>query len=252
MSGHSKWHSIKHKKGALDAKRGKLFTKLIRELTVSARVGGGDPDNNSRLRKAIADSKAANMPNDTIQRAIDRGTGKLEGEQYEEVIYEGYGPGGGAILLQVLTTNRNRTAAEVRSTFSRGGGSLGESGCVAWNFETKGVVTVEVDDEGRADELSLVAIDAGAEDIKYEDGILEIYTTPEKLPAVQSSLTDEGVTLASSDISLVPKTTIGLDGKAAEQTLKLLDTLEELLDVQKVYSNADFPDEVLERYGKGG
>ncbi len=252
MSGHSKWSTIKRQKGANDAKRGALFTKLARDITLAVQQGGGggDPDMNFRLRLAVDKARGSNMPADSISRAIKRGTGEGgEGaDAFEEVIYEGYGPGGGAILLQALTTNRNRTVAEVRSTFTRGGGSLGESGCVAWNFETKGAVTVEIDDEARADDLSLVAIDAGAEDMKFEDGVLEIYTTPENLPAVQAALTDEGVTLASSDISLVPKTTIGLDGKAAEQTLKLLDTLEDLSDVQKAYTNADFPPEVLEEY----
>ncbi len=252
MSGHSKWSTIKRAKGANDAKRGALFTKLARDITLAVQQGGGggDTDMNFRLRLAVDKARGNNMPADNIARAIKRGSGEGgEGaESFEEIIYEGYGPGGGAILLQALTPNRNRTAAEVRSTFSRAGGSLGESGCVAWNFETKGIVTVEVDDEDRADELSLVAIDGGAEDIKFEDGVLEIYTTPENLPAVQAAMVDEGVTLASSDISLVPKTTIGLDGKAAEQTLKLLDNLEDLSDVQKAYTNADFPPEVLEQY----
>jgi YebC/PmpR family DNA-binding regulatory protein len=250
MSGHSKWSTIKRAKGANDARRGALFTKLARDIALAVQQGGGaDPDMNFRLRLAIDKARGNNMPADNIARAIKRGTGDSgEGDHFEEVIYEGYGPGGGAILLQALTSNRNRTAAEVRSTFSRGGGSLGESGCVAWNFETRGVVTVEVDSESRADELSLIAIDAGAEDIKYEDGLLEIYTSPDDLQAVQSALTNEGVTIASSEISLVPKTTIGLDGRAAEQTLKLLDHLEELSDVQKAYTNADFPPEVLEQY----
>lgn len=252
MSGHSKWSTIKRAKGATDAKRGALFTKLARDITLAVQQGGGgaDTDMNFRLRLAVDKARGSNMPTDNITRAIKRGSGEggESGEAIEEIIYEGYGPGGGAILLQALTANRNRTAAEVRSTFNRGGGSLGESGCVAWNFETKGVVTVEVDDEDRADELSLVAIDAGAEDIKFEDGVLEIYTKPENLPPVQAALTGEGMTLASSDISLVPKTTIGLDGKAAEQTLRLLDTLEDLSDVQKAYTNADFPPEVLEQY----
>lgn len=251
MSGHSKWSTIKRAKGATDAKRGALFTKLARDITLAAQQGGGsDPDMNFRLRLALDKARGSNMPTDSISRAVKRGTGEGgEGaEAFEEIIYEGYGPGGGAILLQAVTTNRNRTAAEVRSTFSRGGGNLGESGCVAWNFETKGVVTVEVDDENRADDLSLIAIDAGADDIKFEDGVLEVYVAPENLPAVQTALTEEGLTLASSDISLVPKTTIGLAGKAAEQTLKLLDTLEDLSDVQKAYTNADFPPEVLEQY----
>jgi YebC/PmpR family DNA-binding regulatory protein len=250
MSGHSKWSTIKRQKGANDAKRGALFTKLTRDITLAARQGGGDPDMNFRLRLAVDKAKANNMPMDSISRAIKRGSGEGSegGEQFEEVVYEGYGPGGGAILLQALTTNRNRTAAEVRSTFSKGGGSLGESGCVAWNFESKGVITIEINDQGRADELSLIAIDAEAEDVKFEDGNLEIYTAPENLQQVQKALEAEGITIASSDISLVPKTTIALDNKAAEQTLRLLDSLEELMDVQKAYTNADFSPEVLKRY----
>jgi YebC/PmpR family DNA-binding regulatory protein len=250
MSGHSKWSTIKRQKGANDAKRGALFTKLTRDLTLAARQGGGDPDMNFRLRLAVDKAKASNMPMDSISRAIKRGSGEggEVGEQFEEVIYEGYGPGGGAILLQALTTNRNRTAAEVRSAFSKGGGNLGESGCVAWNFESKGVITIEINDQDRADELSLISIDAEAEDVKFEDGILEIYTAPENLQQVQKALEAEGITIANSDISLVPKTTIVLDDRAAGQTLRLLDNLEELMDVQKAYTNADFPPQVLEQY----
>jgi YebC/PmpR family DNA-binding regulatory protein len=250
MSGHSKWSTIKRQKGANDAKRGALFTKLTRDLTLAARQGGGDPDMNFRLRLAVDKAKASNMPMDSISRAIKRGSGEggEVGEQFEEVIYEGYGPGGGAILLQALTTNRNRTAAEVRSAFSKGGGNLGEGGCVAWNFESKGVITIEINDQDRADELSLISIDAEAEDVKFEDGILEIYTAPENLQQVQKALEAEGITIANSDISLVPKTTIVLDDRAAEQTLRLLDNLEELMDVQKAYTNADFPPQVLEQY----
>jgi YebC/PmpR family DNA-binding regulatory protein len=251
MSGHSKWSTIKRAKGANDAKRGALFTKLTRDITLAVRAGGGgDPDMNFRLRLAVDKAKSNNMPLDSITRAIKRasGEGGEEGEQLIEVTYEGYGPGGGAILLQALTTNRNRTAADVRSAFNKGGGSLGESGCVAWNFESKGIITIEVEDQGRADELTLIAIDSEAEDVKYEDGILEIYTAPEGLQRVQQALENQGVELASSDISLVPKTTVALDEKASEQTLRLLDHLEELPDVQKAYTNADFPPEVLEQY----
>ena len=255
MSGHSKWSTIKRAKGANDAKRGALFTKLTRDLVLAVRDGGGgDPDTNFRLRLAVDKAKSNNMPLDSINRAIKRTTGEGgEGaEQFEEITYEGYGPGGGAILLQALTTNRNRTASEVRSTFSRGGGNLGESGCVAWNFENKGVISIETGDTEQADELSLLAIDAEAEDVKYEDAILEIFTTPENLQKVQQVLQNEGVEIASSDISLVPKATIALDDKASEQTLRLLDALEELTDVQKAYTNADFPSEVLEQYQAAG
>lgn len=251
MSGHSKWSTIKHQKGAADAKRGVLFTKLSRDLTLAVRDGGGgDPDMNFRLRLVMDKAKAANMPSDSITRAIKRGSGDGGdgSETLEEIIYEGYGPGGGAILLQAVTTNRNRAAAEVRSTFTRGGGNLGESGCVAWNFETKGVITLEVVDEEKGEELGLIAIDAGAEDIDIDDGVLEIHTPPENLQDVRQALAEENVNLDSAQISMVPKSTILLESHAAEQTLKLLDNLEELEDIQKAYTNADFPPEVLEKY----
>ncbi|PKB64759.1 MAG: transcriptional regulator [SAR202 cluster bacterium Io17-Chloro-G2] len=250
MSGHSKWSTIKHQKGAADAKRGALFTKLSRDITLAAKSGGADPDMNFRLRLALDKAKAGNMPSDSISRAVKRGAGggAGAGEDLEEITYEGYGPGGGAILLQAVTTNRNRAAAEIRSTFTKGGGSLGESGCVAWNFETKGVITLEVPDESRGEELGLLAIDAGAEDIDIDEGVLEIHTPPERLQEVRDALADEKVNLDSAQISMVPKATVLLESHAAEQTLKLLDNLEELEDVQKAYTNADFPVEVLEKY----
>ena len=251
MSGHSKWSTIKHQKGAADVKRGALFTKLSRDITLAAQQGGdGDPDMNFRLRLAIDKAKAGNMPLDGISRAIKRGTGEggEPGEALEEVIYEGYGPGGGAILLQALTTNRNRTAAEVRSAFSKGGGSLGEAGCVAWNFETRGGITLEIADQERAEELALIAIDAGADDVSIEDGVLEVYTSPDRLQEVQATLDEEDVVLASAEISLAPKATVTLGPKDAEQTLRLLDSLEDLADVQKAYTSADFPSEVLEQH----
>ena len=251
MSGHSKWSTIKRQKGANDVKRGALFTKLSRDIALAVQQGGGgDPDMNFRLRLAVDKARNNNMPVDNINRAIKRATGEGgEGiEEFEEVIYEGYGPGGGAILLQALTTNRNRTASDVRSTFNKGGGNLGETGCVAWNFESKGVLTIEIDDPDRAEELSLVAIESEADDVKHEDGILEVQTTPDNLSSVQKALEVEGVNFASSDISLVPKTTISLDDKTAEQTLRLLDNLEDLGDVQKAFTNADFSLEVLEKY----
>ena len=251
MSGHSKWSTIKRAKGAADAKRGALFTKLARDITLAAGQGGGDPDMNFRLRLAIDKARSSNMPQDSIARAVKRGSGDAgeEAVSLAEITYEGYGPGGGAILLQAVTDNRNRTAAEVRSAFNKGGGNLGESGCVAWNFEVKGVLTLEMDDEERAEELGLIAIDAGADDVKIEEGTVEIFTAPDALQATQKALEEEGVTLASSDISLVPKATVALDSRAAEQTLRLLDLLEDLADVQKAYTNADFPAEVLEQYG---
>ena len=251
MSGHSKWSTIKHQKGAADARRGALFTKLSRDLVLAVRDGGGgDPTINFRLRLVIDKARAGNMPADSITRAIKRGTGESgePGENLEEIVYEGYGPGGGAILLQAVTTNRNRAAAEIRFTFTKGGGSLGESGCVAWNFETKGVITLDVADESRGEELGLLAIDSGAEDIEIEDGVLEIHTPLDKLQEVRQSLEDAAVTLASAQISMVPKSTVMLDSSNAEQTLKLLDSLEELEDVQKAFTNADFPPEVLEKY----
>lgn len=252
MSGHSKWSTIKRAKGAADAKRGALFTKLARNISLAAKEGGGgDPDMNFRLRIAIDQARSNNMPQDSIARAVRRGTGE-GGESMvdlSEVTYEGYGPSGGAILVQALTDNRNRTASEIRSAFNKGGGNLGDAGCVAWNFDSRGVITMEIEDEGTAEELSLVAIDAEAEDVKFEDGVLEIYTAPENLLTVKTALESEGAEPASADISLVPKTVIPLENRAAEQTLRLLDLLEDLDDVQKAYTNADFPAEVLEQYG---
>ena len=255
MSGHSKWSTIKHQKGAADAKRGVLFTKLSRDLTLAVREGGGtDPDMNFRLRLALDRAKNSNMPQDSISRAVKRGSGDGgDGvDDLEQITYEGYGPGGGAILLQAVTANRNRTAADVRSAFNRGGGSLGESGCVAWNFELRGVISSEMDDDDRAEELGLLAIDAGAEDIQIEDGTLEIFTAVDKLQHVQKAMEVEGISPESAQLSMVPKTTIPLGDKEAEQTLKLLDTLEELDDIQKAYTNADFPPEVLDRYQAEG
>ena len=250
MSGHSKWSTIKHQKGAADAKRGALFTKLSRDIALAVREGGGaDPDMNFKLRLALDRAKGNNMPQDSITRAVKRGSGEgADGESLEQVTYEGYGPGGGAILLQAVTTNRNRTAADVRSAFNRGGGNLGESGCVAWNFDLRGVVTVDIDDEEKAEELGLLAIDAGAEDIQMDEGVLEIYSPVESLQEVQKFIEAESGPVRSAEMSMVPKTTIALGDKEAEQTLRLLDTLEDLDDVQKAFTNADFPPEVLERY----
>ena len=251
MSGHSKWSTIKHQKGATDVKRGALFTKLSRDLALAVRDGGGpDPDMNFRLRLVVDKARSSNMPQDNINRAIKRAGGESgeAGEQLDEVTYEGYGPGGGAILLQALTTNRNRTAADVRSTFSRGGGNLGESGCVAWNFETRGLISIEVENDAKGEDLGLTAIDAGAEDVNLEDGTLEIFTAPDQLLQVRRALESEGVSPRNTEISMVPKSTLLLGDKEAEQTLKLLDSLEDLADIQKAYTNADFPAEVLERY----
>ena len=249
MSGHSKWSTIKHQKGVADAKRGAMFTKLSRDIALAVKEGGGDPDMNFRLRLAVENAKSSNMPQDNITRAIKRASGGGEGaEDLEEITYEGYGPGGGAILLQALTPNRNRTAADVRSTFTKCGGNLGETGCVAWNFESKGLIIIEMADEEKGEELSLLAIDAGADDVKLEDGVLEIFTAPDQLLSIRGALEAEGIKPESAEVSMVPKATITLDASAAEQTLKLLDSLEDLDDIQKAYTNADFPPEVLERY----
>jgi YebC/PmpR family DNA-binding regulatory protein len=247
MSGHSKWSQIKRQKGAADARRGQLFTKLGREITVAARQGGPDPSANFRLRLAVQKARDNNMPADTIERAIKRGTGGTEGAALSEATYEGYGPGGAAILVEALTDNRNRTVSDVRATFARAGGSLGEAGCVAWIFESRGVVTIPVRDQ-EAEELALLAIDAGAEDVKVEDDTVEVYSKPTELENVRRSLEEAGVTVASAEVSMVPKSTVSLGEREAEQTLKLLDRLEELDDVQRVHSNADFPDSVLAAY----
>ena len=249
MSGHSKWSTIKHQKGVTDARRGQLFTKLAREITVAARQGGGDPDSNFRLRLAVQKARENNMPQDNVDRAIKRGAGGGEGGgDLEEALYEGYGPGGVAIMLQALTDNRKRTVSDVRSSFTRAGGSLGEAGCVSWNFESRGVVTAEVDPD-LGEEIALAAIDAGAEDFKLDGSFLEIYTGLENLEALRSAMEEQGVSVTSAELSMVPRNTIMLDARVADQTLRLLDQLEELDDVQKVYSNADFPDEALEKYG---
>jgi len=247
MSGHSKWAQIKRQKGANDAKRGQMFTKLGREITVAARNGGGDPAANFRLRLAIQRARENNMPLDNIERAIKRATGATEGSTLEEVVYEGYGPNGAAIMVEALTDNRNRTVSEVRNVFARAGGSLGETGCVSWLFDPKGVVTIDA--SGRdADEIALAAIDAGAEDVRTEDDAVEVYTAPEALESVRQTLEKSGLPISSAEITQQPKTTIELDEKDAIQVLKLMDRLEELDDVQRVHSNVDFPSDILEKY----
>jgi len=244
MSGHSKWSTIKHKKAAQDAKRGAMFTKVIKELTVSARLGGGDPDMNPRLRTAILKAKAVNMPQDTIQRAIMKGTGELPGVSYEEVTYEGYGPGGVAMIVTALTDNRNRTVAEIRKIFSKNGGNLGEAGCVAWMFQKKGLIVVDKDQIDE-DELLAVALEAGAEDVRPVDAIYEVITDPESFEAVKQEIIGKGIEPASAEISLIPQSTVRLEGNQARQLLKLMDELEEHDDVQNVYANFDIPEEVL-------
>ena len=244
MSGHSKWSTIKHKKAAQDAKRGAMFTKVIKELTVAARLGGGDVDMNPRLRTAVLKAKAVNMPQDTMQRAIMKGTGELPGVSYEEITYEGYGPGGVAMIVTALTDNRNRTVAEIRKIFSKNGGNLGESGCVAWMFQKKGLIVVDKDkiDE---DELLGIALEAGAEDVRPGDAIYEVITAVEDFEPVKQGVTAKGIEPSSSEISLLPQTTVRLEGTQARQLLKLMDELEEHDDVQNVYANFDIPDEVM-------
>ncbi len=247
MSGHSKWSTIKHAKAATDAKRGKLFTKLAREIIIAARQGGSDIDMNVRLRMAVQRARDNNMPNDNVDRAIKRGTGEGEQDQMIEVTYEGYGPGGTAIMLEALTDNRNRTVSDIRSALTRAGGNLAQTGSVAWQFEQKGVLVVNANDE-EAEELQLLAIDAGAEDFESFDSTLQIFSPPDRLEEIRSSLTDNNAPIVSSELSMIPTITVALDEKVAVQALRLLDQLEDLDDVQRVYSNADFPDHVLEQY----
>jgi len=250
MSGHSKWSSIKHQKGVTDARRGQLFTKLTREIIMVVRQGGSNPEANFRLRLAVHRARDNNMPLENIERAIKRGSGELGGATLAEMTLEGYGPGGAAILVQALSDNRNRTLQEIRNIFSRHGGSLGESGCVAWIFESRGLIAVQTNDLD-AEELALNAIDAGAEDVKVEDGYVEIYTKPEELEKVREALEQQKLSIASAELSMVPKTMVELEGRSALQTLKLLDKLEELDEVQHVSSNADFSDSILEKYRSG-
>ncbi len=249
MSGHSKWSTIKRQKGVTDVRRGQLFTRLGRDITISARDGGGDPQANSTLRLAVQKARDSNMPMENIERAIKRGTGSLESAALFEMTLEGYGPGGAAILLQIVTDNRNRTISEVRSILVRNNAALGESGCVTWVFHQKGVIAVDAASE--ADELALTAIDAGAEDVKVEDNLIEIYTIPEDMERVRKVLEEGGVTVSSAELTLIPQNVIALEEKAALQTLKLLDILEEVDGVQRVFTNADFPDEVVRSYRSG-
>ncbi len=244
MSGHSKWAGIKHKKAKVDAQRGRLFTRLIRELTVAARLGGGDPAGNPRLRDAIDKAKAANMPQDNITRAIKKGTGELAGVTYEDCVYEGYGPGGVAVLLEAVTDNRNRTTAEVRKIFSRLGGNLGEVGCVGWMFDKKGLIQVPakgVDEE----QLLAVALEAGAEDVRSEEQTFEVVTAPKDFGAVKTALEQAAFPIEQAEVTMVPQSTIRVEGKMAEQVLRLMDGLEEHDDVQHVYANFDIPEEIM-------
>jgi YebC/PmpR family DNA-binding regulatory protein len=244
MSGHSKWSSIKHKKAAVDAKRGKIFTKLIKEIMVAAKMGGGDPDANPRLRSAIAAAKSDNLPKDKIERAILKGTGDLEGISYEESVYEGYGPGGAAVLVESLTDNKNRTVADVRHIFSKNGGNLGENGCVSWMFKKKGYLAIE---RSRVKEETLMeaALEAGAEDIQEDESNFEVICEPDDFDTVKAAIDAAGIPCIAAEITMLPDTTTNLVGKEAEQMFRLMEMLDDCDDVQKVYTNADIPEEIV-------
>ncbi len=251
MSGHSKWAQVKHKKAVVDAKKGKMFSKIVKEISVAARIGGGEPDGNPRLRTAIEKAREVNMPQENIKRAIMKGTGELPGMTYEESVYEGYGPGGTAILLEVLTDNRNRTVSEIRHIMTKHGGNLGEAGCVGWMFEKKGYILVE---KTKIDEDSLmsIALEAGAEDMKNDprEDSFEIITSSEDLNRIKTSLEASGIPLSLAEITMLPKSYVSLDAKAADQMIRLLEALEDHEDVQDVYTNSDIPDEVMAKVGK--
>jgi len=247
MSGHSKWHSIKHKKAAADSKRGKIFTKIIRELAVAARIGGGDPDANPRLRKAVSDARAVNMPADNVKRAIMKGTGQLEGSSYDEISYEGYGAGGVAVYVETLTDNKNRTVSEIRHIFSRNGGNLAESGCVAWMFKRKGYIIIEKAQASEEKLLSLI-LDAGAEDLRDDGSSYEIITQPEDFDAVTKVLNDNQIEIDTSSIAYIPQNNIKLQGKQAQQLLRLMEELEDHDDVQHVWANFDIDEEEIAKY----
>ncbi len=247
MSGHSKWASIKHKKAAQDVKRGKIFTKVIRELSAAARLGGGDPDTNPRLRNAVSDAKGVNMPADNIKRAIMKGTGELEGATYDEISYEGYGPGGVAILLEVLTDNRNRSVSELRHIFSKNAGNIGESGCVAWMFSRKGYLVVEKSKTSEDDLLDII-LEAGAEDLKEDGSNYEIFTPPDKYEAVFEALKNNDIEIAASNLGQIPQNYVKLEGKQAQQLLRLMEELEDHDDVQNVWANFDIDEEEIAQY----
>jgi YebC/PmpR family DNA-binding regulatory protein len=245
MSGHSKWSTIKHKKGAADAKRGKIFTKLIKEITVAARMGGGDPEGNPRLRTAISAARAENMPKDNIVRGIKKGTGELEGVSYEEASYEGYAPGGAAVLVDCLTDNKNRSVADIKHLFERHGGNLGEPGCVAWIFEQRGLIVLEKD---QVDEEQLIdlALEAGAEDVKEEETEFEVVTAPSDFETVKKAIDDAGLPYTLAEVTKIPKNTVKAEGKKAQQMINLMQALEDHDDVSHVYANFDIADDVME------
>ncbi|OGE23206.1 MAG: transcriptional regulator [Candidatus Dadabacteria bacterium RIFCSPHIGHO2_12_FULL_53_21] len=244
MSGHSKWANIKHRKAAVDAKRGKAFTKLIRELTVAAKHGGGEPESNPRLRTAIAAAKNQNMANDTIDRAIKRGTGEMGGEEYHELSYEGYGPGGSAVLVKTLTDNKNRTVSDIRRIFTKFGGSLGESGCVSWMFHMKGRIAFE---KSKVDEDKVfeIALDAGADDVTTEESELVVITPPEAFEAVKSAIQGAGLGYENAEVTMIPQNSIKIEGREAENMIRLMEALEDSDDVQNVYSNFDVSEDLM-------
>jgi YebC/PmpR family DNA-binding regulatory protein len=244
MSGHSKWHNIRLKKGKMDAERGKIFTKLSREIIMAARGGGGNPDGNLRLKMAIAKARENSMPADKIKSAIQRGTGEVEGAVYDELNYEGYGPSGVAVLVACATDNRNRTVAELRNIFSKCGGNLGESGSVAWQFSRRGLISVPKNGKSE-DDVMEAAIEAGAEDVKIEEETFDIYTAPEDFVGVREALEGSGIAIASAELTMIPSTTVAVEGKAAEQMIRLMDQLEDHDDVQNVYANFDIPESVM-------
>jgi len=245
VSGHSKWANIKHKKGKMDAIRGKITTKISREITVAVRLGGSDPTGNMKLKLALQKAKANNIPKDNIQRAIQKGLGALDGSSYEELVYEGYGPGGVAVMVEIMTDNRNRAAADIRHLFAKFGGNLGETGCVSWMFKRKGLFVVDKENGVDEEELMLLALEAGAEDFASEENTFEITTTPEDFDQVQEALEKNNITTSVAQITMVPETTVALAGDDAVKMLKLMDALEDYDDVQEVYANFDIPDEMI-------
>jgi len=248
MAGHSKWANIKHRKAAVDAKRGKIFTKLIRELTVAAKEGGGDPEANPRLRTAVATAKGANMPNDTIERAIKRGTGDIEGVVYNEIFYEGYGPGGSAVYVKTLTDNRNRTVSDIRRIFTKHGGGLGENGCVAWMFDLKGRIAFAGDSVDE-DTLFDLVIDAGADDVRTEDSEIVVITPTDSYETIKRAVADAGIQYESAEVTMIPQTSVRIEGREAEHMIRLMEALEDSDDVQNVYANFDIDEQLLEAIG---
>jgi len=244
MSGHSKWANIKHKKAKVDAQRGKLYTKIAKEIIMAAKQGGGDPEANFALRMAIDKARAANLPNENINRAIQRGVGAQDGDNYESFSYEGYGPGGVAVIVDLLSDNRNRTASDIRHLFSKNGGNMGETGCVSYMFDRKGVILIDREEETRSeDDLLLLVLEAGAEDLQTEEDSFQVITAPDELETVRRFLQQQGVKMESAELSMLPQTMVAVEGEAAEKALKLLNALEEHDDVQNVYTNADIEDE---------